>query len=60
MNTRTIAIHPCAGRPVKAGEDVWLWTGTSRAFRPKTGTGPAVDPVCIEGALPRRAKRVSA
>jgi hypothetical protein len=26
----------------------------------RTGTSPAVDPVCLKGALPRRARRVSA
>jgi hypothetical protein len=26
----------------------------------RNGTGPTVDPVCLEGALPRRAGRVSA
>src|SRR3954470_14932387 len=26
----------------------------------QTRTGPAVDPVCLEGAMPRRARRVSA
>ena len=28
--------------------------------RSLNGTGPTVDPVCLEGALPRRAERMSA
>jgi hypothetical protein len=50
------------GRGVKRLRDLiaqieLLPRGVSRSAK---STGPAVDPVCLKGALPRRARRVSA